>query len=128
MSIRATSRLWRRPWAQTIGQRALRSLPQTPAQDPYAFFTKRPRLPAQGSNPTIARFRNAPASRTACPCACTNLAVSENTPLTHRYFFKVYAIDTELDLGAGATKEVVVRAMEEHSLARGRLLGTYQRG
>ena len=128
MSIRATSRLWRRPWAQTIRQRALRSPPRTLAQDLYAFFTKRPRLPAQGSNPTIARFRNAPASRTACPCACTNLAVSENTPLTHRYFFKIYALDTELDLGAGATKEEIVSAMEGYVLARGRLLGTYQRG
>ena len=46
---------------------------------------------------------------------------------THRYFFKVYALDTELDLGAGATKEEVVSAMEGYVLARGRLLGTYQR-
>ena len=46
---------------------------------------------------------------------------------THRYFFKVYALDTELDLGAGAAKEDVVRAMEGHVLAEGRLLGTYQR-
>src|SRR5215207_6475761 len=67
MSIRATSRLWRRPWAQTIGQRALRSPPRTLAQDPYAFFSKRPRLPAQGGDWTIARFRDASASRTACP-------------------------------------------------------------
>src|SRR5919107_5005773 len=81
MSIRATSRLWRRPWAQTIRQRALRSPPRTLAQDPYAFFTKRPRLPAQGGDRTIARFCDAPASRTACPRASKNLAVSENTPL-----------------------------------------------
>jgi Raf kinase inhibitor-like YbhB/YbcL family protein len=47
---------------------------------------------------------------------------------THRYFFKVYALDTELDLGAGMTREEVVRAMEGHVLAEGRLLGTYQRG
>jgi Raf kinase inhibitor-like YbhB/YbcL family protein len=47
---------------------------------------------------------------------------------THRYFFKVYALDTELDLGARATKEEVVSAMEGHDLAEGRLLGTYQRG
>ena len=46
---------------------------------------------------------------------------------THRYFFKVYALDTELDLGAGATREEVVSAMEGHVLAEGRLLGTYQR-
>ncbi len=47
---------------------------------------------------------------------------------THRYFFEVYALDTELDLGAGATREEVVGAMEGHVLAEGRLLGTYQRG
>jgi Raf kinase inhibitor-like YbhB/YbcL family protein len=47
---------------------------------------------------------------------------------THRYFFKVYALDTDLDLVGGATKEDVVRTMEGHVLAEGRLLGTYQRG
>ncbi len=47
---------------------------------------------------------------------------------THRYFFELYALDTELDLGAGATREEVVGAMEGHVLAEGRLLGTYQRG
>jgi Raf kinase inhibitor-like YbhB/YbcL family protein len=47
---------------------------------------------------------------------------------THRYVFKVYALDTEFDLGAGATKEDVASAMEGHLLAEGRLLGTYQRG
>jgi len=47
---------------------------------------------------------------------------------THRYFFKIYALDTELDLGARATKEEVASAMEGHVLAKGHLLGTYQRG
>ncbi len=47
---------------------------------------------------------------------------------THRYFFEVYALDTELGLGAGATKEEVVGAMEGRVLAEGRLLATYQRG
>ena len=47
---------------------------------------------------------------------------------THRYFFKVYALDTELDLRGGARREDIVRAMEGHVLAEGRLLGTYQRG
>jgi Raf kinase inhibitor-like YbhB/YbcL family protein len=46
---------------------------------------------------------------------------------THRYFFKVYALDTELDLGGGATKEDLVSAMEGHVLAEGRLVGTYRR-
>lgn len=46
---------------------------------------------------------------------------------THRYFFKVYALDTKLDLPAGATKEQVVDAMEGHVLAKGELVGKYKR-
>jgi Raf kinase inhibitor-like YbhB/YbcL family protein len=46
---------------------------------------------------------------------------------THRYFFKVYALDTGLNLGAGATKEDLVSVMEGHILAEGRLVGTYRR-
>jgi len=45
---------------------------------------------------------------------------------THRYFFKVYALDTELDPG-GATKGDLLSAMEGHVLAEGRLMGTYRR-
>jgi Raf kinase inhibitor-like YbhB/YbcL family protein len=46
---------------------------------------------------------------------------------THRYFFKVYALDTELGLGGGATKEEVLDAMEGHVVAEGQLMGTYRR-
>ncbi len=46
---------------------------------------------------------------------------------THRYFFKVYALDSLLDLPAGATKAQLVRAMEGHVLAQGSLMGTYSR-
>jgi len=45
----------------------------------------------------------------------------------HRYFFKLYALDTELDLPARATKQEVERAMRGHILADGQLMGTYQR-
>jgi Raf kinase inhibitor-like YbhB/YbcL family protein len=45
----------------------------------------------------------------------------------HRYFFKLYALDTELQLGARAAKKDLVRAMEGHILAEGQLMGTYQR-
>jgi Raf kinase inhibitor-like YbhB/YbcL family protein len=45
----------------------------------------------------------------------------------HRYFFKVYALDTDLALKPGATKKMVVPAMEHHILAEGQLMGTYQR-
>ena len=45
----------------------------------------------------------------------------------HRYFFRLYALDTELQLQAGAHREDIVLAMESHVLARGHLMGTYQR-
>jgi Raf kinase inhibitor-like YbhB/YbcL family protein len=46
---------------------------------------------------------------------------------THRYFFKLYALDAELDLAPGATKEQLLAAMEGHILAQGELVGTYAR-
>src|SRR5215475_668210 len=45
----------------------------------------------------------------------------------HRYFFRLYALDTELQLQAGARREDLVLAMENHVLARGHLMGAYQR-
>ncbi len=45
----------------------------------------------------------------------------------HRYFFKLYALDTVLgDLGE-PTKAQLERAMEGHILARAELMGTYER-
>jgi hypothetical protein len=46
---------------------------------------------------------------------------------THRYFFKLYALDTLLDLGAGADKGTLLDAMEGHILAEAELMGTYER-
>lgn len=46
---------------------------------------------------------------------------------THRYFFKFYALDTEINLEAGATKEELLKAMEGHILAEGQLIGRYER-
>ena len=45
----------------------------------------------------------------------------------HRYFFKVYALDIELDLPAGATKQEVLTAMTDHILAEAELVGLYNR-
>ncbi len=44
---------------------------------------------------------------------------------THRYEFNIYALDTTLNLGSGASKSEVVRAMSGHVLSQGRLTGTY---
>ncbi|MES2524692.1 MAG: YbhB/YbcL family Raf kinase inhibitor-like protein [Gemmatimonadota bacterium] len=47
---------------------------------------------------------------------------------SHRYFHKLYALDTALaDLGARATKTDLERAMEGHVLATAELIGTYER-
>jgi len=45
----------------------------------------------------------------------------------HRYFFKVYALDTLLTLDSGADKEKLLAAMKGHILAQGQLMGTYKR-
>lgn len=45
----------------------------------------------------------------------------------HRYFFKLYALDTMLGLREGATKTEVERAMESHILAKVELMGKYAR-
>jgi Raf kinase inhibitor-like YbhB/YbcL family protein len=45
----------------------------------------------------------------------------------HRYFFKLYALDTDLPLKPGAAKRDLLHAMEKHILAEGQIMGTYQR-
>lgn len=46
----------------------------------------------------------------------------------HRYFFRVYALDAEPPLKPRATKAELLKAMQNHILAEGTLMGTYQRG
>ena len=46
---------------------------------------------------------------------------------THRYFFKIYGVDGELPLKAGATKAELEKAMEGHVVAQAQLMGTYRR-
>lgn len=45
----------------------------------------------------------------------------------HRYFFKVYALDTTLALSSGATKDQLLQAMKGHVLAEGQWMGKYER-
>ncbi|MCX2738988.1 YbhB/YbcL family Raf kinase inhibitor-like protein [Pontibacter anaerobius] len=44
---------------------------------------------------------------------------------THRYFFRLYALDTKLGLPEGSTKEQVFLQMENHILGSGELMGLY---
>jgi Raf kinase inhibitor-like YbhB/YbcL family protein len=45
----------------------------------------------------------------------------------HHYHFKVYALDSALNLDPGATKASLLSAMQGKILAQGELVGTYQR-
>ncbi len=46
---------------------------------------------------------------------------------THRYFFKLYALDTMLDLPEGATKPEVLKAIQGHMVGMAELMGTYSK-
>jgi len=46
---------------------------------------------------------------------------------THRYFFKLYALDITLNLNEGATKEQLESAMSGHIIEEAQLIGTYSR-
>jgi Raf kinase inhibitor-like YbhB/YbcL family protein len=45
----------------------------------------------------------------------------------HRYFFKLYALNSMLDLKEGATKKELEMAMAKHVLAEGQLMAKYGR-
>jgi Raf kinase inhibitor-like YbhB/YbcL family protein len=44
----------------------------------------------------------------------------------HRYVFDLYALDTKLNLPAGASKKDALKAMKGHMLASGELIGRFQ--
>jgi Raf kinase inhibitor-like YbhB/YbcL family protein len=46
---------------------------------------------------------------------------------THRYFFKLYALDTTLTIPANSYKDAVLAAMEGHILAQAELMGTFSK-
>lgn len=46
---------------------------------------------------------------------------------THHYYFKIYALDSELVLREGATKTALEKAMEGHILGQAELIGLYKK-
>ena len=46
---------------------------------------------------------------------------------THRYFFRLYALDTKLSLAAGATRDQLDVAMQGHILAQTEYVGTFHK-
>jgi Raf kinase inhibitor-like YbhB/YbcL family protein len=45
----------------------------------------------------------------------------------HRYFFKLYALDSKLDLAEGVDKPTVEKAMKDHIIEKDVLMGRYER-
>lgn len=46
---------------------------------------------------------------------------------THRYFFRIYALDKELNLDPGLTKKELLNKIQGHILDHGELMGKYSR-
>lgn len=46
---------------------------------------------------------------------------------THRYFFKIYALDTLLNISPNSRKKDVEKAIKDHTIAKGELIGLYTR-
>ncbi|SES70010.1 phospholipid-binding protein, PBP family [Methanococcoides vulcani] len=46
---------------------------------------------------------------------------------THRYFFRIYALNTMIDIESGSTRTTLEQAMQDHIIAEAELMGTYSR-
>ena len=46
---------------------------------------------------------------------------------THRYYFRVFALDNSPDLQTGADKDTLLGAMKGHIIAKGELMGLYSK-
>lgn len=73
---------------------------------------------AENHVPGISGLNSAGKANYTGPCPPTG---------THRYFFKVYALDTSLDLPAGTAKKALKEAMQGHIVASGELMGLYKK-
>lgn len=46
---------------------------------------------------------------------------------THHYYFHLYALDSELDAGAGLTRAELLQRIDDHIIEQARIVGTYER-
>ncbi len=46
---------------------------------------------------------------------------------THRYFFKLYALDTRLNINQNSEKTALEKAMQGHIISQAQIMGTYKR-
>ena len=73
---------------------------------------------AEGTNPGISGTNGFGKTGYGGPCPPSGV---------HRYFFTVYALDEELDLPAGSTKQDLLDAMSGHVITSTELMGVYQK-
>jgi len=71
---------------------------------------------AENSNPGISGINSARKTGYHPPCPPSG---------SHRYYFKIYALDTTLDLEAGETRDALEDAMAGHIISQGELMGYY---
>ena len=46
---------------------------------------------------------------------------------THRYYFKIYALDTTIKLDSKMNRKTLLKAMEKHILEQAQLMGCYSK-
>ena len=77
---------------------------------------------AQGSTVGVVGVNGADKNGYAGPCP-----PPQYEPSMHRYFFRLYALNTMLELPEGASKADVLKAMQGHVIERAELIGRYKR-
>src|SRR3989344_4227757 len=82
--------------------------------DPQAIEVKENSIPDNG----VVGKSSTGSSKWVSPCPPSG---------THRYFFKLYALDIILDISQNSNKEAVLDAMKEHVIAQSELIGLYSR-
>jgi Raf kinase inhibitor-like YbhB/YbcL family protein len=80
------------------------------------------KIPEGGPYPGVLGNHGAGKPSYAGPCPPL-----EYEPSEHRYFFKLYALDQELDLSGGASKDAVLEALKGHVLEEATLMGRYRK-
>ena len=96
----------------------------TDSFDHWALFNIDPSVTeiAEGEAPGVQGTNGRGENKYTGPCP-----PPEYEPTEHRYFFKLFALDTMLDTPEGATKAEVLTALEGHVLEQAELVGLYDR-
>lgn len=76
----------------------------------------------EGETPGIEGINSSGELGYASPCP-----PPQYQPAEHRYVFTLYALDDTIDLGAGASKEDVLREIDGHVIEQATLIGRYRR-